>query len=75
MKTVTFKRTHGKPCNPAEVLRRLREAGVPVLGSTWLLGVSSGTLTVTTTSVAVIYQWTDKTPPEPTQPEDEEDEL
>ena len=75
MKTVTFKRTHGKPCNPAEVLRRLREAGVPVIGTTWVRGVSSGTLTVTTTSVLVIYQWTDKASASPIQPEDEEDEL
>ncbi len=74
MKTVAFKRLAGKPCNPTEVLQRLRDAGVPVLGKTWLLGVSRGTLTVTTTAVAVIYQWTDKQLTT-IQPEDEEDEL
>ncbi len=74
MKTVAIKRFGGEPCDQAEVLQRLRDAGVPVLGKTWLLGVSKGTLTVTTTANAAIYQWTDKQLAT-VQPEDEEDEL
>lgn len=73
-KVVTFKRAAGKLRDHTELLAKLRGAGIPVIGKHYLLGVSSGTLTVSSNASTVIYLWSDSVPIDQTTT-DEEEEL
>lgn len=44
-----------------EVLRRMRDAGIPAIGKISVLGVTEGALTMTVEGMHRVYRWTPPT--------------